>query len=204
MSPNLSHPPAGVPQSGGNTKYALVAVVLLVGVGGIFAWRSLTNRDATPAPVPTVSSTVASLAPPPNPKLDDVPPPPPPEDKPEAGPGGGGSRMVAGVPGGGCDGTCSGVATAELGAALQARGNQARRCYNSALSSDSSLRGHVTIAVKVGPTGNVCSASVAGNDMGSPAVANCAANILRGASYPAPRGGCVVATVPLSFVPMGQ
>ena len=106
--------------------------------------------------------------------------------------------------GGGCDGTCSGKATAELGAALQARGNQARRCYNSALASDSSLRGHVTIAVKVGPGGNVCSASVAGNDMGSPAVANCAANILRNASYPAPKGGCVVATVPLSFVPMGQ
>jgi hypothetical protein len=203
MSPNLSHPPAGVPQSGGNIKYALVALVLLLGVGGIFAWRSLTNRDETPAPVPTVPSTVASLAPPPNPKLDDIPPPPPAEEKPEAGAGGG--HYVAAVGGGGgCDGTCSGKATAELGAALQARGNQARRCYNSALASDSSLRGHVTIAVKVGPGGNVCSAIVAGNDMGSPAVANCAANILRSASYPAPKGGCVVATVPLSFVPMGQ
>jgi len=202
MSPKLSHPPTGVPQSGGNVKYALVALVLLLGVGGIFAWRSLTNRDETPAPMPTVPSTVASLAPPPNPKLDDIPPPPPAEEKPEAGVGGG--HYVAAVGGGGCDGTCSGKATAELGAALQARGNQARRCYNSALASDSSLRGHVTIAVKVGPGGNVCSASVAGNDMGSPGVANCAANILRNASYPAPKGGCVVATVPLSFVPMGQ
>jgi hypothetical protein len=203
MSPNLSHPPAGVPQSGGNARYALVAVILLLGVGGIFAWRSLTNRDQAPAPLPTVPSTGASLAPPPNPKIDDIPPPPPLEEKPEAGTGGGGHSITA-VGGGGCDGTCSGKATAELGAALQARGNQARRCYNSALSSDSSLRGHVTIAVKVGPSGNVCSASVAGNDMGSPAVANCAANILRNASYPAPKGGCVVATVPLSFVPMGQ
>jgi len=201
MSPPLSRQPAGVPQSGGNTKYALVAVVLLLGIGGIFAWRSLTNRDETPAPLPTVPSTVASLTPPFNPKLDDVPPPPPPEEKPEAGTGG--IRYVT-VPGGGCDGTCTGKATAELGAALQARGNQARRCYNSALASDSSLRGHVTIAVKVGPGGNVCSASVAGNDMGSATVANCAANILRNASYPAPKGGCVVATVPLSFVPMGQ
>jgi hypothetical protein len=144
---------------------------------------------------------VASLAPPPNPKLDDIPPPPPPEEKPEAGTGG--VRYVA-VPGGGCDGTCAGKPTPELQAALQVRGNQARRCYNSALSSDSSLRGHVTIAVKVGPGGNVCSASVASNDMGSPGVGNCAANIFRNASYPAPRGGCVVASVPLSFVPMGQ
>ena len=204
MSPKFSHPPAGVPQSGGNTKYALVAIVLLLGVGGIFAWRSLTNRDETPAPVPTVPSTVASLAPPPNPKLDDIPPPPPVEVKPEAGTTGGGVRVV-GVPAGGCEGSCSMKnATPELQGALQARGNQARRCYNSALSSDSSLRGHVTIAVRIGPGGNVCSAAVAGNDMGSPGVANCAANIFRSASYPAPRGGCVDATVPLSFVPMGQ
>jgi hypothetical protein len=40
--------------------------------------------------------------------------------------------------------------------------------------------------------------------MGSPGVANCAANIFRSASYPAPRGGCVDATVPMSFVPQGQ
>jgi hypothetical protein len=41
--------------------------------------------------------------------------------------------------------------------------------------------------------------------MGSPAVANCAANIFRGSgNYPSPRGGCVVATVPLSFVPQGS
>jgi hypothetical protein len=89
--------------------------------------------------------------------------------------------------------------------ALQVRQSQARRCYNSALASDSSLKGHVTIAVKVGSGGNVCGVSVAANDMGSPAVANCAANIFRSVgSYPAPRGGCVDATVPMSFVPQGQ
>jgi hypothetical protein len=50
----------------------------------------------------------------------------------------------------------------------------------------------------------VCSAVVASNDMGSPVVASCAANIFRNASYPAPHGGCVDANVPMSFVPMGQ
>jgi hypothetical protein len=59
--------------------------------------------------------------------------------------------------------------------------------------------------VKIGPSGNVCSADVGANDMGSPNVANCAANIFRSSGgYPAPHGGCVVATVPLSFVPQGQ
>jgi hypothetical protein len=62
----------------------------------------------------------------------------------------------------------------------------------------------VTVSVRVGPSGNVCSASVAANDMGSGNVAACAANIFRNASYPAPRGGCVDATVPMSFVPQGQ
>lgn len=199
MSPPLSRPPAGVPESGGSAKYAIVAVVLLLAAGGIYWWRSTTNRDQAPAPPPTV----ASVAPPPtNPKLDDIPPPPPPEVKPEAGTGG--VKYVY-VPGGGCDGKCSlSYSTPELGAALSVRGQQARRCYNAALANDSSLRGHVTIAVRIGPSGNVCSASVAANDMSSPSVAACAANIFRNASYPAPHGGCVDATVPLSFIPQGQ
>ncbi len=199
MSPPSS-PPAGVPAS--NAKYAVVAVVLLLAVGGIFYWRSRASTPDAPAPIPTVPSTVASLGPPPNPKLDDIPPPPPPEEKPEGGVGG---PHVVYVPGGGCAGTCSQkFSTPELGQALAVRGNQARRCYNSALASDSNLRGHVTIAVRISPTGSVCSANVAANDMGSSAVASCAANIFRQSSFPAPRGGCVDATVPLSFVPMGQ
>jgi hypothetical protein len=201
MSPPLSRPPAGVPQSGGNAKYAVVAVVLLLAAGGIYAWRTMTNRETTAAPPPPMPSLTASAEPPSNPKLDDIPPPPPPEEKPEAGAAG--PRIVY-VPAGGCEATCTGTSPPELGQALQVRAGQARRCYNSALATDSSLRGHVTISVKVAPNGSVCAANVAANDMGSPAVAQCAANIFRNASYPAPHGGCVVATVPLSFVPMGQ
>jgi hypothetical protein len=199
MNPPSSRPPAGVPQSSGNTKYAIVAVALLVAVGALVAWLRLSNRSDVP--VPPVSPSVAASVAPTNPKLDDIPLPPPPEEKPE---GGTGPRIVY-VPGGGCEGKCSGNAPAELGQALQVRAGQARRCYNQALSQDSTLKGHVTISVRIGPAGNVCSASVASNDMGSPSVANCAANIFRSASgYPSPRGGCVDATVPLSFVPQGQ
>jgi hypothetical protein len=199
MSPPTSRRPAGVPESGGNTKYAIVAVVLVLAAGGLFAWRSLTNRDSTPAP-PPVLSLAMSAQPPPNPKLDDIPPPPPPDTTPD---GGSGPHVVY-VAGGGCEGKCTGTAPAELGQALQVRAAQARRCYNQALGNDSTLHGHVTVSVRVGPAGNVCSAAVAANDMGSPSVANCAANIFRSASYPAPRGGCVDATVPMSFVPQGQ
>ncbi len=192
-----SLPPAGVPASG-NAKYAIVAIVLLLGAGALYAWRSASNRADLPAPIP--SATVAQSAEAPtNPKLEDIPLPPPVEEKPEAG----GPRVVY-VTSGGCDGKCSGTSSPELEQALQIRGAQARRCYNQALAQDSSLKGHVTIAVRIGPSGNLCSAAVATNDMGSAGVANCAANIFRSSQYPSPRGGCLNATVPLSFVPQGQ
>jgi hypothetical protein len=189
--------PAGVPPSG-NAKYAMVALVLLLGAGGLYAWRNASNRADGPVPVP--SASVAQSAESPNPKLEDIPLPPPPEEKPEAG----GAPRVVYVPSGGCEGKCAGNASPELEQALQIRGAQARRCYNQALAQDSSLKGHVTIAVRIGPSGNLCSAAVATNDMGSASVANCAANIFRSSQYPTPRGGCVDANVPLSFVPQGQ
>jgi hypothetical protein len=197
MNTNSSLPPAGVPGSGGNSKYAIVAVVLVLGIAGII-WRMSRTPEAPVAPV----ASVAPLTPPSNPKIEDIPLPPPVEDKPEGGPTG--PRIVY-VQAAGCDGKCFGHAPPELGQALQVRAAQARRCYNQALASDSSLKGHVTVSVRIGPSGNVCSATVASNDMGSVGVANCAANLFRNVgSYPSPRGGCVDATVPMSFVPQAQ
>lgn len=200
MSPT-SRPPSGVPASGGNAKYAIVAVALVLGIVAVIGLRSCPPTANAPVPIPS-ASIARSAEPPSNPKLEDIPPPPPVEEKPEAGPTTG-PRIVY-VPAGGCEGKCTGAAPPELAQALQVRGFQARRCYNQALAQDSTLKGHVTIAVRVGPSGNVCSASVASNDMGTPAVANCAANILRSNAYPSPRGGCVDTVVPLSFVPQGQ
>jgi outer membrane biosynthesis protein TonB len=208
MSTPSHRPPAGVPESGGTAKYAILAVVLVLGIGAIFAWRHLsTPAPATPPPVPSVPSVQASAEPPPNPKLDDIPLPPPPEEKPEGGAGPhGASGAATAAAGGGCEATCTGTAPPELAGALQIRAMQARhRCYERALLQNSSLRGHVTIAVRVGPGGNVCSASVAANDMGTPGVASCAAGIFQSAGgLPAPKGGCVTASVPISFVPQGQ
>jgi hypothetical protein len=201
MSPPSSRPPAGVPDSGGNAKYAIVAVVLLLAAGGIYAWRTMTNRQAEPAPPPPMPSVAQSASAPTNPLLDDIPPPPPPDNTPEAG----GPHIVYVPANAGCDATCSQkFATPARGNARRGRARRARRCYEQALNNDSSLKGHVSIAVRIGPGGNVCSANVAGNDTGNAQVAACAANMFRTGSYPAPRGGCVDANVPLSFVPMGQ
>jgi hypothetical protein len=201
-SPSTSPPsnrPAGVPQSG-NAKYALVALLMVGGAVALFAWRSCGGPSGGPAPLPSVIPTQTATAST-NSKLDDIPLPPPVEEKPEAGPA---PKIVSAPANLGCDGKCSGTITPELEQALQIRGAQTRRCYNQALSQDSQLKGHVTITVRVGPGGNLCAANVTANDMGTPGVANCAANIFRAnQSYPQPRGGCVELGVPLSFVPQG-
>jgi hypothetical protein len=195
--PSSSLPPAGVPDSGGNAKYAVIAVLLLLAAGGLFAWRSLSGHGGS---APAVVNAPPPLQPPSNPKIEDVPLPPPPEEKPE---GGTGPRIIY-VPAGGCTETCSGKAPPELASVIQVRAQQARRCYDQALASDSSLKGKVSIELRIGPAGNVCSANVISNDMGSPVVANCVANRLRASGgFPAPRGGCVAATVPFAFVPQG-
>jgi hypothetical protein len=199
--PPTSRPPAGVPGSGGGAKYAIVAALLVLGIGALFFWRSQSEKDHTVGPIPS-ASTLGQSAERPNPKMDDIPLPAPVEEKPE---GGTGPRIIYVQGPSMCEGKCSGTAPPELGAALQVRASQSRRCYNQALAQDTSLRGHVTISVRIGPSGAVCSATVASNDMGTPNVANCAANIFRtSGNYPAPRGGCVDATVPMSFVPQGQ
>ena len=197
MNNPSSRPPAGVPSSGGNTKYAIVAAMLVLGIGALFAWRSASQKKSSPAPIP---SAVAAKPETTNPKIEDVPPPPPIEEKPEAGPG---PRIIY-VQAGGCDGACVGKAPPELSQALQVRGMQARRCYNQALSQDPSLKGHVELAVRIGTAGNVCSVNVKSNDMRTPTVANCAAHIFMNGGYPAPRGGCIDSVVPMSFVPQGQ
>jgi outer membrane biosynthesis protein TonB len=198
--PPSSRPPV-VPTSGGNSKYVGVVLLLLLGTG-VLVWRNRSaHTDDTPAAVAGLPSAPSASAAPTNPKLDDIPPPPP-EEKPETKPTG--PRIVYVNANAGCDGRCAGHASTELQSAIQQRGTQARRCYNQALAQDSTLKGHVQIAVRVGPSGNVCSANVTSNDMGNPGVGNCAANIFRSVgTLPAPQGGCIDVSVPLSFVPQG-
>jgi len=191
-----SRPPAGVPNPGSYAKYAVLAGLLLVGIG-VATLHSWTTSPPAPLPPLPSASVVQTAEPAPNPKLDDIPPPPPPQEAPE----GGSAPHTTVAVSGGCEGRCSErFSTPELTQAITVRAQQARRCYNQALAQDSTLKGKVSISVKVGPSGNVCSVGVASNDMGTPAVANCAANIFRNSVYPAPRGGCVEANVPLSFV----
>jgi hypothetical protein len=150
------------------------------------------------APVPTVSVPQPPPPPPRRKTDDDIPPPPPPEVDSGAPPP---RHDVAYVASNGCEAkTCSGKSNADLDAALGARARASRRCYNQALASDNTLQGKMSITMRIGSNGAVCSANVGTNELGSQQVANCVANAFRSAGFPSPTGGCVEATVPMNFV----
>ena len=176
----------------------MLAVVLLGAIGGAVAWK--TCQQPPPPPIVYIDA-----APPPVPSgrnLDDeVPLPPPVED---AGSEDAGKKVtsVQGASNNQCDvKKCSGTNSSELETALQFRVRQAHRCYDNALAQDPTLRGKVTVAVRIGANGQVCSAGIAANEMSSQQVAQCVSGYFRGANFPAPKGGCVDVNIPINFVP---
>ena len=201
MSPSPSLLPQGMP--GGSSKYGTVIALLAVGVGGLLVYQYVLKKAPDAPYVPPVATVVNSVAAPTaGPKEDDIPLPPTVAEVKEAGapqPRGTGAGVVVGPTG--CEAKCTGTPPPELEAAVRGRAAMARRCYNTALAQDPTLKGHVTVALRVSGSGSVCSAAVAGNDMGTPSVASCVANVMRQAgSYPSPKGGCVDVSVPFSFV----
>jgi len=195
--PPSSRAPAGVPPSG-NGKFIALALLLVGGIGAVIAWKSC---QKPPEPI----IVVPDAGPPPRPTKnldDDIPPPPPVEDASVADAG---KKVVVANGGGGnqCDAKkCTGASTSDVETALSFRAKQAHRCYDNALSQDPTLRGKVSIAVRIGSNGTACSAGVASNEMGSnPGVANCVAGYFRGQAFPSPKGGCVDVNIPINFVP---
>ncbi len=192
--PSTSLPPTG---GGGGSKYAIVIALLGAGLAGLLLWRHFGAQE--PPPVVHVPPPAPTLPPPP-PKEDDVPPPPPVE---EAGPETSTPKSTVPSNWASCDAkVCSGSVTGDLEAALAFRAKTAHKCYDDALAQDSTLKGSVKIAVRIAANGNICSASVAANDLGNPMVAGCIANRFRQAGhYPSPSGGCLDVQVPISLMP---
>lgn len=186
--------PAGVPPNG-NGKFIALALLLLGVIAAVIAWRSCQKpadsivviQDAGPPPLP--SKTVD----------EDIPPPVAIEDS-----GVDASKKTTVVfTGNQCDAKkCGGSSTPEVETVLSFRAKQAHPCYDNALARDPTLRGKVSIAVRIGSNGQACSASVASNEMASaPSVANCVAGHFRGQPFPSPKGGCIDVNIPINFVP---
>jgi outer membrane biosynthesis protein TonB len=185
------------PPKGGSGAFIGAAVVMLLLMGGLIFWKLKGSGD----PQPQAS---APPPPPPPPTVFEQPPPPPPPPPPvEEDAGKKPVGKVGAVGGGACTGECKGTAGAALQSALAAKAGAARGCYERGLRNNATLQGRLVISVRVGPTGQVCSAGVASNALGDPGVASCVVGMFRSASFPAPQGGCVDTQVPMNFVPKG-
>lgn len=193
-----SHRPAGVPTSGGGKGLiGLGALLLLVG-GGLVLWKVQNQKEPeeperTIAPAAQEEPKAEALAVPP-------PPPPPEEEEPPlktevAPPKTGTAKTPTG-----CASPCNGAETAALLSALSAKAGQARTCYNRALRVNAGLEGKIRMAVRVSPSGGVCSASVAEDSLHDAGVSSCVAQMFRNASFPAPQSGCVDVNIPINFV----
>ena len=186
--------PAGVPPSG-NGKFIAIAVVLVGVIAAAIAWKKCTPEPPPPPP------PIVDAGPPINTgrnPVDDIPLPPVIED---AGPDAG-KKVIIVQASNQCDAKkCTGTSSSELEQMLAFRVKQAHRCSDQALAQDPTLKGKISVQVRIGAQGGVCSAGVASNDRGSPNVANCVVNYFRGANFPPPKGGCADINIPINFVP---
>ena len=53
--------------------------------------------------------------------------------------------------------------------------------------------------MQVGPSGQVCNASLANDSVHSNEIATCVLSRFRGQTFPPPSGGCVTVNIPISF-----
>jgi outer membrane biosynthesis protein TonB len=180
---------------------------MLGGIGGLLLWKTSSgSQPELPAMRSASAAAVAEVAP--APTLDEAPPPPPPPAEEPAQPSAASSKngkkssgdagTAAAAP---CTGECKGSSTPALERQLGGLGRTARHCYDQALENNPGLKGRVTVAVRVGPTGLICAASVASSTLSDPGVGSCVARRFMGAQVAAPQNGCVDAQVPLNFVP---
>ena len=188
-----------VPKSGGSGPFVLAAIVMLLLMGGLIFWKMKSGDETAKVEAPKPTATVEQ------PALDEPPPPPPPpvastdssakpDDKQP-----GTKKLGSTAPGAAC-GVCSGEPNPSLPGALGGKAGQSRACYEKALSSNATLSGRMTVSLKINQQGTVCSAQVK-SDMNNPLVENCVLQSFRAATFPAPKGGCVDASVPLYFKP---
>jgi len=184
------------PHSGSSGSYVWAAFAMLILAGGLVVWR-VSNPSSMPptaaAPVPSVTEQV---------KVSPPPPPPPPEEEPPA------SAVASVAPvaktaraANACGGECKGEVSSELRAYLSGRASQGRKCYERALLQNATLKGRMKVQVRVSTQGQLCSASMASDELHDPSLSACILQMFRSSVYPAPKDGCVDVAVPLSFVP---
>jgi hypothetical protein len=104
------------------------------------------------------------------------------------------------------------VGTANIGGAAVSGGNVAnasavvagmaagfRRCYNKGLLEDPNMKGSIRVTAKIGPNGEVISASPSASGL-SGTVASCVTARVSSAQFAPPEGGGATIVIPVTFV----
>jgi hypothetical protein len=184
------------PKSSGAKPFVIAVLLMLLLMGGlIYLKLSGDEEKPTATPVPTATST--------EPVIDQVIPPPPPPPPSASATSSAVTKKAAPKFDSGCStcGNCQGTEVNGFRATLQGRAALAQRCYEKALGTQEGLTGKLTVGLCVGVGGQVCSAGIEKDSLGSPLVSQCVLNIYRATTFPSPKNGCVQAQVPLNFVP---
>jgi hypothetical protein len=187
------------PKSSGSKPFVIAVLLMLLLMGGLIYLKLAGDDEQTPKAGPVPSSTATE------PVIDQViPPPPPPPPVASSSP----TVVTKKAPkfDSGCStcSNCQGTEAAGFRGALSGRAALAQRCYEKALGTQEGLTGKLTVGLCVGVGGQVCSAGIEKDTLGSPLVSQCVLNIYRATTFPSPKNGCVQAQVPLNFIPKKQ
>ncbi len=201
MAASTPPPSEEIPKSGGSGPYIIAVLVLLLLTGGL-----LYSKFGGDDPKPTAQVESAPIKEPPPPMVEPPPPPPPPpppeedagSDAGPSDPAPKGTGKVASGDNGACSKCGQGEGSPALSSALSGAAGGARGCYNRALRT-TEASGSMTVSVQVGSAGQVCSASIVNDTVGSSEISSCVLGKFRGRTFPAPKSGCVVVNIPISF-----
>ncbi len=91
--------------------------------------------------------------------------------------------------------------TPDLLAEIQHRAQATKACYESALRKEPALGGRISISFRVGVDGQVVSADVARDTIGSKALKECVLEVARRPYRATPDGGCIDVSQPINFRP---
>jgi hypothetical protein len=95
----------------------------------------------------------------------------------------------------------SGGSVANASAVVAGMAAGFRRCYNKGLAEDPTMKGSIRITAKIGPNGEVLSASPSGGGGLSGTVVSCVAARVASAQFAPPEGGGATIVIPVSFFP---
>ena len=184
-------------KSSGAGLYIAGMVVLGAAIVALLVWRSRANQPQIVTVPPPATTTAAppppQFAPPPPPKIETEP-----EPTASASAAGTGAKP-AGAGGPNPCGKCGeGEGSAALSSAISSAAAGARGCYNRALQKGE-VSGKMNVSVQVGSAGQVCSAAITNDSVGSSQVSSCVLSRFQGRSFPPPTRGCVVVNVPINF-----